>query len=139
VILYLDASALIKLYVAESGSDAVRGAVDEAEVAATHLITYVEMHAALARLHGSGWLDDKALTALKRDFERDWATLLLITLPERIIRKAGDLAERFRLRGYDSVHLAAAESLLVLDIPVRFACFDRRLNAAAREIGLEIM
>ena len=40
--LYLDASALVKLYVDEEGSPLVRGAVERAGVVSTSAITYVE-------------------------------------------------------------------------------------------------
>ena len=47
--LYLDTSSLVKLYVAEPGSDAVRKLVSQATVVATAGIAYPETRAALAR------------------------------------------------------------------------------------------
>jgi len=54
-----------------------------------------------------------------------------------IVRRAADLAEQFRLRAYDAIHLATAERLF-LDIRshVQFACFDAALNRAASILGL---
>ena len=43
--LYLDTSSLVKLYVAEPGSDAVRKLVDDATVVATSYIAYTETRA----------------------------------------------------------------------------------------------
>ena len=48
--LYLDTSSLVKLYVAEPGSDAVRGLVTQASVVATSGIAYPETRAAHCRL-----------------------------------------------------------------------------------------
>jgi hypothetical protein len=49
-------------------------------------------------------------------------------------------AEAFALRGYDSVQLAAAHILQEqFDLPLTFACFDRRLNQAARLLQLEVI
>ena len=48
MILYLDTSAFLKLYLEESRSDAVRGLVARAAAIYTHLIAYAEMRAALA-------------------------------------------------------------------------------------------
>ena len=49
-------------------------------------------------------------------------------------RAAGDVAERYALRGYDSIHLASflevAGEAGVLD--TEFSSFDDRLNGAAR-------
>ena len=49
-------------------------------------------------------------------------------------------AEAFALRGYDSVQLAAAHNLQEqFDLPLTFACFDRRLNQAAQLLQLEVI
>ena len=56
-----------------------------------------------------------------------------------VIARAGDYADVFALRGYDSVQLASAFELQRLSgTPVSFACFDARLNAAARVLGLSV-
>jgi hypothetical protein len=47
--LYLDTSSLVKLYVAEPGSEAVHKLVDAATVVATSTVAYTETRAALAR------------------------------------------------------------------------------------------
>ncbi|WP_347257902.1 PIN domain-containing protein [Methylocaldum sp.] len=49
MIVYLDTSALVKLFVKEVRSDRVRQAVSRARVVATHVIAYVETCAAFAR------------------------------------------------------------------------------------------
>jgi predicted nucleic acid-binding protein len=54
-----------------------------------------------------------------------------------IVRRAGDLAEQFRLRAYDAIHLASAERIFRdTRSQVRFACFDAALNRAASTLGL---
>jgi predicted nucleic acid-binding protein len=137
LILYLDTSAFIKLYVEEAGSASVRAAASRSSIC-SHWITYAEMRAALARLHRMGYQSDAAYRAHRVEFERDWKAVNAILPHERMLRRAGDLAERFGLRGYDSVHLAAAESLLAVPGAefLRFASFDRALNEAAGAIGL---
>ena len=54
MILYLDTSALVKLYVREHGSAAVRALVERADVVATSVVAYAEARAAFARLVASG-------------------------------------------------------------------------------------
>ena len=54
--LYLDSSALVKLYVVEDGSSLVRQFVDQAEIVSTSLVTYVEARAALSRRRREGVL-----------------------------------------------------------------------------------
>jgi len=97
------------------------------------------MRAALARLHRAGRETPASHRQHLREFERDWRTLAIVVPDERMVRRAGDLAEQFGLRSDDSVHLAAAESLVIdRRHPVHFASFDDALNTAA-ELGLRIL
>jgi predicted nucleic acid-binding protein len=141
LILFLDTSACIKLYIDEPGHDVVTQAVQGADTVAAHLVAYAEMRAALARLWRMKRLSAAGLKSIKESFEKDWSRAALVAPTEPMIRRAGDLAERFGLRGYDSVHLAAAESLLLARqrIPVCFASFDESLNGAAAELGLSLL
>lgn len=132
--LYLDTSSLVKLYVAEPGSDAVRRLVDQAAVVATSSLAYPEARAALARRRRERVLTPSAFSRAKRALDADWSKYLTVDASASICRLAGDLAERYRLRGFDSVHLAS-----FLEVARRagaaetqFSAFDDRLNAAAR-------
>jgi predicted nucleic acid-binding protein len=134
VTLYLDTSSLVKIYVAEPGSDAVRRLVDRATVVATSSIAYPETRAALARRRRERALGPTAYGIATRALEDDWPRYLAIDVSAAICREAGGLAERYRLRGYDSVHLAC-----YLEIARRagiaetqFSSFDEPLNRAAR-------
>ena len=49
MILYLDTSALVKVYVTEPFREPVVSAMQEAEAVASHRLAYVEAHAAFAR------------------------------------------------------------------------------------------
>jgi predicted nucleic acid-binding protein len=134
VTLYLDTSSLVKLYVAESGSGDVRARVDRAAIVATSMIAYLETRAALARRRRERALRPAAFAAAKRKFEDDWPRYLAVQMTEALGRDAGNLAERYGLRGYDSVHLASflevARQAGAAD--TEFSSFDDRLNRAAR-------
>jgi predicted nucleic acid-binding protein len=134
VTLYLDTSSLVKLYVAESGSDEVRARVDQATIVATSMIAYPEARAALARRRRERALRSAAFNAATRKFEDDWPKYLAVQVTEALCREAGHLAERYALRGYDGVHLASfIEVAREAGIPdTRFSSFDDRLNGAAR-------
>jgi predicted nucleic acid-binding protein len=139
VILYLDSSALVKLFVEEEGSQAVRAAVGAAADCYTHLIAYAEVRAALARAVRMGRSGPEQLELHKRELVEIWQALGIVVPDERLVRQAGDLAEQFGLRGYDSMHLSAAHSLAsCLDpaVDFRFAAFDRALLGAARSLGM---
>ena len=109
---------------------------------ATHLIAYAEMRATFARAVRMGRVDGAALPALTTEFERRWASLEVLTVTEPLVRRAGDLAERHGLRGYDSVHLAAVLALRELvgsGAEVRFGVFDTKLRDAALVHGLSLL
>ena len=132
--LYLDTSSLVKLYIAETGSDHVRGLVDRAHVVATSIVAYPEVRAAMARRRRERALRPAALAAAKRKLQDDWPKYLAVQATEAVCRAAGELAERYALRGYDSVHLASflevARASGVAD--TEFSSFDDRLTGAAR-------
>ena len=135
--LYLDTSSLVKLYVDEPGSGEVRALVDRARIVATSVIAYAEARSALARLRREGALPPAAFTSVKRVLDKDWLSYLTLDVTGAISQAAGDLAEQYRLRGYDSVHLAS-----FLEVARRagageteFSSFDDRLNRAAQSVA----
>jgi predicted nucleic acid-binding protein len=135
--LYLDTSALVKLYVEETGSSIVREAVEEAEAVASSIIAYVEARAAFARRQRERTITLPAYKRLLRDFEADWRRYLVIEATELLVRRAAELAETHRLRAYDSIHLASASILKEnLNDSVSFTSWDSQLQAAARREGL---
>lgn len=140
MILYLDTSALVKLYAQEVGSDLVRQAVGDARLVATSLLTYAETRSAFARKSRSGEIHAVDLRNYKQEFERDWGRLHQLPVHEALVRKAGDLCEEHALRAVDALHLATADSLqATLRATVTFACFDRALRGAAEVYGLEAL
>jgi predicted nucleic acid-binding protein len=137
VTVYLDTSSAIKLYVAEDGSEQVRALVDAADVIATSVITYAEARAALARLRRDGALDASQHRSAKREFEAQWPSFVKITAHDTLCRNAGEYAEQYALRGFDSVHLASFADVARRAGPrqTRFSSFDERLNLAARKLA----
>ena len=135
--LYLDTSSLVKLYVTEPGSDAVRKLIDAATVVATSSIAYTETRAALARRRRELALRPAAFASAKRAFEVEWPKYFTVEVTSALCRQAGEFAERYRLRAYDSVHLAAfaevAREAGVRD--TRFSSFDDALARAARSLS----
>jgi predicted nucleic acid-binding protein len=134
VTLYLDTSSLVKLYVAEAGSEEVRAHVHRATIVATSTIAYPETRAALARRRRERALRPAGFAAAKRKFEEDWPKYVAVQVTETLCRDAGNLAERYALRGYDSVHLASfleiAREAGAAD--TEFSSFDELLNRAVR-------
>jgi predicted nucleic acid-binding protein len=137
MIAYLDTSALVKLYVDETGSNEARESIAQAELATTSRLTYVEARAAIARKVREKELSVDRQTRLVEVLERDWERYLVLEISSALCRLAGALAEAHPLRGGDAIHLASA---LTAKARTRrqtlFLCFDERLQSAAESEGL---
>lgn len=134
MILYLDTSSLVKLYVDEPGSPEVQRLVDEAELVTTSVVAYSEARSALARRRREKYLKPAGYRRAKAALDVDWHTILTLEVAETLAKSAGDLAERHRLRGFDALHLASY-LLIVREFgseEVRFASADQALDRAAR-------
>jgi len=138
--LYLDTSALVKLYIAEEGAPLARKAVADARLVATSAVAYVEARAAFARRRRERALSSVVYQRVVLALDADWGRYLRIDASEALIHEAASLVERHRLRGYDAIHLASALLLRsrLLD-PVVFSSWDLTLQAAARREGLQCL
>ncbi len=134
MILYLDASSLIKLYVEEPGTPEVYLQLAAASLVCTSVIAYAEARSALARLCRDGLLSSEEHARTRTDLDEDWQRYLMIDVTPEVWRAAGDLAEKHALRGFDSIHLASFLHLVRTDLgePVQFSSFDDRLKRASR-------
>jgi predicted nucleic acid-binding protein len=138
LILYLDTSALVKLYVQEAGSALIKRHLHAAETAATSMVAYAEARAAFARRLREGASTPARHRARLSQLNQDWPHYAQIELSQSLIRQAGDIAEIYGLRGFDSIHLASALWLKEsASLPLAFAALDERLVAAAQAAGLE--
>ncbi|HET7876420.1 MAG TPA: type II toxin-antitoxin system VapC family toxin [Methylomirabilota bacterium] len=138
--IYLDTSALVKLYVDEEGSATVREALGPLTLAVTSAIAYLEARAALARRRREGGLAVAAYRGTVRALEADWQQYMVVQVHEALIRDAARLAEARRLRAYDALHLASARLIRRrLGPPIVFACWDRELERVARAEGFRVL
>lgn len=140
LILYLDTSALLKLYLAEPGSERVRFVVRDADVC-TQQLAWVEVHAGLAMAVRMGRLSDPDMDEHLRSFEADWNVMHVVCLDDALTRRAGGMARQFGLRAYDSVHLAAAERVMIAvgSSHFMFMGFDAKLGGAAKALGMPLL
>lgn len=135
--LYLDTSALVKLYVSEPGSKRVKAAVDATSAVVTSRLAYVETRAALGMAVRTGRIsgEDRALAVAA--FGADWKRMAVVEVTQALVELADNLSEAMALRGYDAIHLASAVSVWQgRRAPVRFMAWDQALLLAASQIGL---
>ncbi len=113
-------------------------AIDRSERIVTSTITYPEARAALARKRREGNLDDSRHQQATINLDQDWLASTHMEVSEQLSYHGGILAERYALRGYDSVHLATALRFAKKYEELSFLAFDLRLNQAARAESLAI-
>ena len=139
MILYLDTSAVVKLYIREAGSKEVQKLARASAALATSIVAYAETRAAFARLLREEMTVEKRHRERLQQFNADWESFMRIELGHALSRTAGELAEAYALRGFDAIHLASA--LWLNDTSggqLQFSAFDARLRAAAERAGLPV-
>ena len=130
--LYVDTSALAKLYVEEADSADAQRMLRSDPVLVTSWLTVVELRRVLARS-----LSGAELQRSLRASEADLDAMALINPDERVWRAAADIAMEVPVRSLDAIHLASAR---VLEIPtLTFCTFDLRQAQAARHLGLSVI
>mgnify|MGYP006274787923 CR=1 FL=1 len=138
MILYLDTSSLVKLYVEEAGSSETSLLLESSEIVATSIVAYAEARAAFARRYREQSFSESEFERLKAFFESDWRGYFILHLTLEVTQSAGNLAEKHALRGFDAIHLASAITLSRdISAPVRFSCFDDSLKQAASAENLK--
>lgn len=141
--LYLDASAWVKRYYHEKGSERIHEMLAEADQPACSLLGVVEVIATLAR-------KCKALEITREDFEaklvdidRDWRSFVQIELTLGGLDRARYAAANLALRGADAVHFAALrtlhERLSNSGHQVVLVASDRELKEAAQASGITVI
>jgi predicted nucleic acid-binding protein len=137
LILFCDTSALVKLYILEDSSRDMQALAGAASAIAVCRIAWAEMMAALARRVREFPNDTDAIEVVRKRLRADWPRYVVVEVTQALVELAGEYADTFALRGYDSVQLAAARTLQdMAGEEIQFACFDSRLGKAARMLGM---
>jgi predicted nucleic acid-binding protein len=136
VIAYFDTSAIVPLLIAEAGSARAASLWDEADRVVSSRLVYPEGRAALAQAHRLGRLTTRQLRDAVTEFDSRYQELDLVDFDDALARSAGDFAEAHGLRGYDAVHLAAANRVRDPDLVV--VAGDVALLEAATSEGMTI-
>ena len=137
MILFCDTSALVKLYLREDASDLMMALATAASAIAVCRIAWAEAMAALARRGRESPADAEVIETVRTRLRHDWPGYAIVEITQPLVELAGDYADTFALRGYDSVQLAAARTLQeAAGEELHFACFDTRLERAAKVLGM---
>lgn len=137
MILYLDATALVKLFVAEAHSREVRALAQVAGVCATSRIAQVECLAALARRERQG-ADGARVREVREQFLAHWPGFLVVEPGLAVLDRAAGYARDWELGPCAAIHLASAVEVQAAMPDLVFGGFDEGLGRAAAEIGLRV-
>jgi uncharacterized protein len=148
---YFDASALVKAYIWEVGTEDVRQVLREARAASpaarviTSRIAYAEAMSAVSRRESARQLTRTEATEIANRLQADFGGPVLpyvvLDPGSAIVHHAADLARQHRLRALDAIHLAtalAARFNTPRRISFHFGSADQRLNLAAANESLTI-
>jgi predicted nucleic acid-binding protein len=136
LIAYFDTSALVPLLVDEPGTDVATVLWNEADRIAAVRLVYAEGCAAFAMAVRAGRIGHSDLRKSIEGLDHLYQQMDIVEVSDALVRRAGALAEVHSLRGYDAVHLAAAETLIAEDLV--FVAGDEPLCQAAGSVGLAV-
>ena len=134
---YLDTSALIKLYVAEAFSTEVERFVAEVDRIVISRLGMLEWHCAMARRLRTGQITEDYLNLARTEFTRHLAENYFRIVPydDTLLSDALrvlDSVNPVPLRTLDAIHLTAARNAGV----TRIATADRIMSEAAGKLAL---
>ena len=137
---YFDTSALIKLYVEESGSVEVLGLVEELDGGRIVIldITLLECRSAVRRREREGDISGPDANRILQQIHQDASTLYLVQpSSSTVIEEASRLLDVHPLRAYDALQLAGCLTVRgSLPAPPTFVCADGSLCEAVEFEGL---
>ena len=128
--LYVDTSALMKLFVDEEFTEQCKKIISEYSEIYFSQIGVTETLINLRKR-----LSTQEFAIASKLFEADIATFNIIDFDERISHSAVDISEGTNLATLDAIHLASA--LKIRDAGIDFLTYDTVQHKAAKSLGLK--
>lgn len=147
--LFLDTSVFVKFYFKEAGSEEIIArSTAPNQVLAASVLSFAEVHAAMARKYRNKEISSAELSRLREAFERDWEILVsAVELNRQTMAAFPGLVQEYPLRAADAIQLSAALWLKNnLDAGrysgagkvLEFGVSDQILVECARKCGLAV-
>jgi predicted nucleic acid-binding protein len=143
-VFFLESSALVKLFVAEKGSDRMIHLAETSEDAMklASSLAQIEVRSAIRRRQRGGDITESDAADALRQLELEWRRLIEHPLTSSVVSHALAIVDRQFLRSLDAVQLAtaiAAQASLPPGRQITFVCVDERLLKAAQAEGLKTL
>jgi uncharacterized protein len=133
---YFDSSAVVKLYVQESGRAAVLRLLRQHELVASAILP-VEIRGALRRRAAEKVIQSSRLPAALQQLAKDRAQWNLLAVSTEILDRAEQIVAGHPVRTLDAIHIASAQEFAGrLQARVPFISADHRQIEAAAAAGL---
>jgi predicted nucleic acid-binding protein len=133
VSVYVDASAVLKIYVEEPESAAARRVLDDAPSWTSARHTLVEVRRNLVRL-----LEGAELADRQDLFAAHWSEITVVELNGAVCERAAEFAELTGVRTMDALHLGAAAEAGAAE-GLSLVTIDGGMRAAARSLGWHVL
>ncbi|MBK9307739.1 MAG: type II toxin-antitoxin system VapC family toxin [Nitrospira sp.] len=136
---YFDTSVLVKRYVQEAGSSAVRRLLQRFRFLSSSIMP-VEAMSAISRRRVSGDLTPRDFLAIRSRLRKDRDYWELVEAGESVLLQAEELVQQANVRTLDAIHLASAmifKSESRLTIP--FITGDTKQRDAAHLLGFTVI
>ena len=141
MILFLDTSALVKLFQAESGTPAVIQWVQTAQRVNLPDIARLELMSALQRRLRNQELSEADFHLLREGFRERWSSFSVQPLNRKVVDEAEqlllDYGASFGLRTLDALHAAAF--VLTAEEGWCFAAADQNLCRVVSDLGYAVL
>jgi uncharacterized protein len=135
---YFDSSAVVKVYVRESGRAAVLRLLRRHEVVVSAILP-VEIRGALRQRAWENEIEGSRLSAALNQLAADREQWNLLAVSTEILGRAEEIVARYAVRTLDAIHVASAEEFAKrLQVVVPFISADQRQIEAAGAIGLRV-
>ena len=133
---YFDSSAVVKVYVQETGRAAVLRLLRQHEVVASAILP-VEIRGALRRRAAENVIESSRLPSALQQFAKDRTQWNLLAVSTEILERAEQIVASHTVRTLDAIHIASAQEFAErLQARVPFISADHRQIAAAAAAGL---
>ncbi len=137
---YLDASAWVKRYESERGTEWLGEFWRSGVRFACSRLGLVEVVSAISRRHAGRRAESEAKIATIRTIEADFSRFTCVEVADEILSLAGQLVQSHCLRAADAIHLASASRLREMsEAEVTVVTSDAELLEAAEAEGFAVL
>ena len=132
MVIYFDTSALVKRYIKEEGTEAVRDLFRKANIIVVAGITKVELASTLKRSLIEKRIEKPEFITVWERIQKDFVDFQAINFNEQVENKAIEIIEKYQIKAMDSIQIVSF--LIVKKEETQFvSCDTKMLNVIAAE------